>query len=710
MKYKFLSLAAFFLLVVTSCTQEESFEENRITRVSAELPDFIEENGTRSQINVSASDGISYSWAIGDVLGIFPDEGDQVSFRLTESSLSADGKNATFDGGAWALKNGHTYYSYFPFSYENFTESSSLAAIPVDYTGQSISSWGDTKNAGKYDFCAAGGTSSTSGALSFQFQRLGALLRVKLTLPATSTYQKLTLSTDADVIPVKGKVDLSASTIAYISQTYASEISVNLNNISGTKDQVAYVYLMLPPMTLLTQNKLLTATLFYNSGNSSSYDLCKAGNTTPHTPDFKANTIYKRDAVPQGINPGGEMSGGGEEEAGNTLNGHEYVDLGLPSGTLWATCNVGASSPEDYGDYYEWGETETKSTNDRWSTYKWYNGSSNTLTKYNTSSYLGTVDNKKVLDPEDDVAHVKWGGSWRMPTDAELTELREKCTWTWTTQNGKNGYKVTSKSNGNYIFLPAAGCRVDSSLYDAGTYGYYWSASLDESYPGYAWDMCFDSGDVGGDFNNFRFYGQSVRPVYVEPKETHEYVDLGLPSGTKWATCNVGASSPEDYGDYYAWGETETKSTYDWSTYKWCNGSSTTLTKYNTDSYWGTVDNKTVLDPEDDVAHVKWGGDWRMPTEAEQDELRAKCTWTWTTQNGKEGYKVTSKSNGKSIFLPAAGRFDISLINAGSYGAYWSSSLDNSAVRACGVKLEPSSVGWYNFGRILGLSVRPVCP
>ena len=130
----------------------------------------------------------------------------------------------------------------------------------------------------------------------------------------------------------------------------------------------------------------------------------------------------------------------------------------------------------------------------------------------------------------------------------------------------------------------------------------------------------------------------------------HEYVDLGL--SVKWATCNMGASSPEEYGDYYAWGETETKSTYDWNTYKWCKGSENTLTKYCTDSDYGTVDNKTVLDPEDDVAHVKWGGNWRMPTDAEIEELRENCIWKWTTQNGKNGYKVTSKKNGNSIFLP----------------------------------------------------------
>ena len=188
---------------------------------------------------------------------------------------------------------------------------------------------------------------------------------------------------------------------------------------------------------------------------------------------------------------------------------HEYVDLGLS--VKWATCNMGASSPEEYGDHYAWGETETESTYD-WNTYKWCKGSKNTLTKYCTDSDYGTVDNKKVLESSDDVAQVKWGGSWRMPTDAEMTELRENCTWTWTTQGGKNGYKVTSKKNGNSIFLPAAGCRSDSSLSDAGSGGYYWSSSLYTSYPDLAWDVDFYSSRVyRGHYD--RCCGQSVRPV-----------------------------------------------------------------------------------------------------------------------------------------------------------------------------------------------------
>lgn len=192
-------------------------------------------------------------------------------------------------------------------------------------------------------------------------------------------------------------------------------------------------------------------------------------------------------------------------------NGYAYVDLGLS--VKWATCNVGANNPEDYGDYFAWGETTTKTTYN-WSTYKYCNGSYNTLTKYNNSSSYGSVDNKTELDLSDDVARANWGGSWRMPTDAEWTELREQCTWTWTTQNGVYGRKVTSKTNGNSIFLPAAGYRDGSSLTDAGSGGYYWSSSLCMDYPDGAWYVNFNSSSVHR-YKNFRsrYYGRSVRPV-----------------------------------------------------------------------------------------------------------------------------------------------------------------------------------------------------
>ena len=189
---------------------------------------------------------------------------------------------------------------------------------------------------------------------------------------------------------------------------------------------------------------------------------------------------------------------------------------------------------------------------------------------------------------------------------------------------------------------------------------------------------------------------------------TPEYVDLGL--SVKWATFNVGATKPEEYGDYFAWGETEPKAVYNWSTYKWCNGSSSSLTKYCTSSSYGIVDNKTTLELSDDAARANWGGNWRMPTKAEQDELHEQCTWTWTTQNGVNGYKVTSNSN-KSIFLPAAGhRDDNSLYSAGSESNYWSSSLSPvSPYYAYYLLFNSSYVDWDNFdNRYYGFSVRPV--
>ncbi len=186
-----------------------------------------------------------------------------------------------------------------------------------------------------------------------------------------------------------------------------------------------------------------------------------------------------------------------------------------------------------------------------------------------------------------------------------------------------------------------------------------------------------------------------------------KYVDLGLPSGTLWATCNVGASAPEQYGDYFAWGETQPKSKYSWSTY--AHGtSSSDLKKYN------ATDGLTVLDPEDDAATANWGGDWRMPTYAEQNELRTECTWSWTADynsTGKAGYIVTSKKDtSKSIFLPAAGyRQSDWLDDGGSKGYYLSSSLYlSSQDKAYSRYFYSTSIGTVISFRYSGLSVRPV--
>lgn len=218
-----------------------------------------------------------------------------------------------------------------------------------------------------------------------------------------------------------------------------------------------------------------------------------------------------------GCNKPDEPSNSGnnnDSNGGNSLNGHEYVDLGLPSGTLWATCNVGATKPEEYGDYFAWGETQPKDTIYEWSTYKYSNG--HYLTKYcndTTYGYNGFTDELTVLLPEDDAATANWGSGWCMPTYYQLEELCYYTSNTWTTQNGVNG-RVFTATNGNSLFLPAAGYR-DIFFCDDGREGVYWSSSLSVDYSSVAWrldfvsDRCFISDRDG----YYRVYGHSVRPV-----------------------------------------------------------------------------------------------------------------------------------------------------------------------------------------------------
>ena len=218
---------------------------------------------------------------------------------------------------------------------------------------------------------------------------------------------------------------------------------------------------------------------------------------------------------------------------------HEYVDLGLPSGTLWATCNVGANSPEEYGDYFAWGETVPYGGEDQsnamnyayadtytktyydWDTYKYCNGSQSTLTKYCNNSeygYNGFTDNLTELTTDDDAATANWGSAWRMPSYEQFTELINSSytTTEWTTVNGVYGRKITSKMSGytnRSIFLPAAGYRGYSSLYYAGSSGYYWSRTLRTSSPSGARHLYFSSSGISTYYGSGRYYGFTVRPV-----------------------------------------------------------------------------------------------------------------------------------------------------------------------------------------------------
>ena len=216
--------------------------------------------------------------------------------------------------------------------------------------------------------------------------------------------------------------------------------------------------------------------------------------------DIKANKVYFKtgtDGTSQEPLTWTEMQ---------AVNGYEYVDLGLPSGLKWATCNVGASSPEEYGDYFAWGETETKSVY----TYD------NSLTFEKTPEYLkanGYIDDEGNLTPEHDAAAANWGGSWRMPTKEQMEELVEHCEWEWTQVNGVNGAKVIGP-NGSCIFLPAAGYRYGSSLSSDGDDGSYWSSTPDDdAYDNSAYYLYFFTGSEYVGWDGIRHVGLTVRPL-----------------------------------------------------------------------------------------------------------------------------------------------------------------------------------------------------
>lgn len=208
-----------------------------------------------------------------------------------------------------------------------------------------------------------------------------------------------------------------------------------------------------------------------------------------------------------------------KDNGGNgSYNGHDYVDLGLWSGTLWATCNVGADQPEENGDHFAWGETQPKTIYD-WNTYMYSNGDYNQLTKYCTLSnfgYNGFTDNLKSLQSSDDAATANWGEGWRTPTYSEWVELLSHCTHTWTTQNGVNGFLLTAR-NGNSIFLPATGCFADADLDGVGSRGCYWSSSLNKAYPDSVKSFKFSGFNtdwLDHDIYDYtREFGLSVRPV-----------------------------------------------------------------------------------------------------------------------------------------------------------------------------------------------------
>lgn len=335
------------------------------------------------------------------------------------------------------------------------------------------------------------------------------------------------------------------------------------------------------------------------------------------------------------------------------VDGHSCVDLGLS--VKWATTNIGAQSPTGNGYYYAWGELEPKE-------------------EYSKAN--STTHNRKFNDisanPEWDVAAFEWGGLWRMPTRAEIKELTQECLFEEQLINGAKVCVVTGP-NGNQIVLPIAGWYWDNAKMQGGR---YWSSTPFEKTPsdtlGY---FAYSLPLFGYVSTEERCLGYSVRAVYGERKinhqpknnlviawenkpsgvkDGHEYVDLGL--SVKWATCNIGANTPFDDGEYFSWAETASSKYYN---YKTCRRN-------------GVWKEDVSGNPMYDVVRYRWKGAWRLPTKAECEELIRKCTQT-VIRIGKKSYVKYTGPNGNSILLPEADRMDDYERTFIGNGWYWTS-------------------------------------
>ena len=381
------------------------------------------------------------------------------------------------------------------------------------------------------------------------------------------------------------------------------------------------------------------------------------------------------------------------------------VDLGLPSGTLWAAGNIGTELPWETGKYFAWGETVGYTGEQVTSGVRVFDEAS-----YNAGSAASISAD---LTLEQDAARANLGGNWQMPTADYYQELIDNCTYSFQSNYGGSGVTCAvfkSMVNGNELVIPCTGYYSGTSKSSSG-YVYSWSSSWSSSSKA---KRGYGSNTFTATSTSNRYYGMSVRAIVTGTRtpgsgtgteNSYKYVDLGLPSGLKWATCNVGATSPEQAGLYFAWGET---TGYTGEQVK-SGVRAFSLSVYNSGS---AASISTDLTLEQDAARANLGGNWRMPTKAEFQELLDNCNVTWTSSymgKGVAGRLFTSKTNGNSVFFPAAGSCDSSSVNyVGSEGLYWSASWDSSS-NTWNLYFRSGGQTLGNESRYYGFSVRGVC-
>lgn len=490
-----MALCVPFLLA--SCTNnEELVSVGDEKQVLFTVDEF--KSATTTRTTVDPTKDYAITWASGDAIGIFPREGYQEPFVIPADQVGQ--ATASFDGGYWALKEGLFYNAYYPFDKANFESADMKTQIPVTYLGQEQD--GTTCGIGAYDYTYSDWmVAPESGSVNFKFHHIGAFVIFTLQYPVTGTYTELTLSADANVIPTTGTYDLTANKydttkesddrtadeVNFVADEDAltNSITLTLKNCKGTARETGTFYMMLPPMDL--SGIKLTVSL-----KCSTTDNTYSGPIVSKPQSFAKSMMYQL-----------------EVQMPKIPTKAESVDLGGLT-AYWAPYNIGASSPEEYGDYFAWGEVETKS-------------------EYTSTNYVFASDDKykdpeKYLQPEDDVAQKKWGNGWRMPTYMEIFHLLNNCEWELITQNRVYGYRVYSPVTKQSIFLPLAGYREGTRYGECGSTCYYWyRSSIFKENGNYAYGLIFnenikqamdmDDEEFRTTMEMARHCGLTVRPV-----------------------------------------------------------------------------------------------------------------------------------------------------------------------------------------------------
>ena len=724
-----LVLTAFML----ACSNELENPEVDITKVRCSIsPIDVEEDfatGFLDTLNASKAtfSGANFLWSEGDRIGIVPNKGSQIYFAVTDGAGTS---TASFDGGDWAMKSTGTFYAYYPLYPDIFL---SKDRVSVSFAGQAQTGNNNNLHAGDFWTLYSGATTAVGNTLTFAFNHLTSFFKTYVTVPA-GTYTKITFSAPSEIFIEDGYFDVSTETPVIVGTTMTNELSLDLQDVTFEDETELTGFLVVAPVAIA--GIPITVTVYKEGEPVYEYTLIKANDmaaaktyafrATALTPVVssvaEANALFADGATSVAISE--PMT---DDETIVLPDTSEPVTISFPTTESESTLTV--TYPSNAGSYPstlsitgpESADLDIHTPN---STVTVNGVSYNLITSRTAANTCIIAENVTV-----NTLKVIQGGVQVYGTVAtiDLSEDEDDAIIE------VFGTVSTLLGEDDEEYLPATGVSLNKTLLNlvaGGSQTLTATVSPASAYPKIVWsssDEAVATVSAEGVVTAIAEGSATITAktisggftascnVVVASASDAGAVDLDL--SVMWASSNLCESglcaNPEDYGDYYAWGETAPKDNYSWENYEWCNGSDNTLTKYNTIDTYGTVDNKMLLDPEDDAAHVKLGGNWRMPTEAECTELRENCTWTWVTNyngTGINGRLVTSNTNGNSIFLPAAGRRgDTDLYNVGSGGYYWSSSLktDNPA-NAWSVLFFSDDVSRYYRYRYFGLSVRPV--